>query len=116
MQKAAENAATEAGDGNDAYQAIVSDLACLIGQVQASLSRIERAIACESSPASAAAVDAEIVVLDDITPRYAKAGAMLMACDAGLGAAIEFLREARAMEPPPELAACCGFRFPRRIP
>jgi hypothetical protein len=99
MQKAAENnAAAEAGDGNDAYRAIVSDLTCLIGQVQASLLRIESAIACETSPASAAAVDAEIIVLDDITPRYAKAGAVLMACDAGLGAALEFLLEARAME------------------
>jgi hypothetical protein len=99
MQKAAENnAAAEAGDGNDAYQAIVSDLTCLIGQVQASLSRIERAIAREASLASAAAVNAEIIVLDDITPRYAKAGAMLLACDAGLGAAIGFLREATAME------------------
>jgi hypothetical protein len=98
MQKAAENnAAAEAGDGNDAYQAIVSDLTCLIGQVQASLSRIERAIACETSLASAATVDAEIIVLDDITPRYVKAGAVLMACDAGLGAALEFLLEARAM-------------------
>jgi hypothetical protein len=99
MQKAAENnVATEPGDGNDAYQAIVSDLTCLIGQVKASLLRIERAIACETSPASAAAADTEIIVLDDITPRYVKAGAVLKACDEGLGAALEFLLEARAIE------------------
>jgi hypothetical protein len=60
MQKAAENnIATEAVDGNDAYQSIVSDLMCLIGQVQASLSRIESAIACETSLASAEAADAD---------------------------------------------------------
>jgi hypothetical protein len=99
MQKAAEdNVAAEAGDGNDAYQAIVSDLTCLIGRVQASLSRIESVIACETSPASADAADADIIVLDDITPRYVKAGAVLKACDAGLGAALEFLLEARALE------------------
>ncbi|WP_027581645.1 hypothetical protein [Bradyrhizobium sp. Ai1a-2] len=99
MQKAAEkDIATEAFDGNDAYQSIVSDLMCLIGQVQASLFRIESAIACETSLASADAADAEIVVLDDITPRYAKAGAALKACNSGLGAALEFLLEAKAME------------------
>ncbi|WP_454621839.1 hypothetical protein [Bradyrhizobium cenepequi] len=100
MQKAAENIiATEAVDGIDAYQTIVSDLMCLIGQVQASLSRIESAIACETSLVSTDAADSDIVVLDDVTPRYAKAGAALKACDAGLGAALEFLLEAKAMEP-----------------
>jgi hypothetical protein len=99
MQKAAENTiATEAVDGNDAYQSIVSDLMCLIGQVKASLSRIEGAIACETSLASAEAIDCDIIVLDDVTPRYAKAGAALKACDADLGAALEFLLEAKEIE------------------
>ncbi|MGY3620163.1 hypothetical protein [Bradyrhizobium sp. USDA 10063] len=99
MQKAAEeNIATEAVDGNDAYQSIVSDLTCLIGQVQASLSRIESAIACETSLASADGADTDIIVLDDVTPRYARAGAVLKACDEGLGAALEFLLEATAIE------------------
>jgi hypothetical protein len=99
MQKAAENSiATEAVDGNDAYQSIVSDLMCLIGQVQASLSRIETAIACETSLACTEAADSDIIVLDDVTPRYAKAGAALKACDADLGAALEFLLDAKAMQ------------------
>ncbi|MDI4237698.1 hypothetical protein OZ411_33335 [Bradyrhizobium sp. Arg237L] len=99
MQKAAKSdIVIEAVDGNDAYQSIVSDLMCLIGQVQASLLRIESAIACETSPASTDAADTGIIVLDDVTPRYAKAGAVLKACDAGLGAALEFLLEAKAME------------------
>ena len=98
MQKAAENNnASEAIDGIDAYQAIVSDLTCLIGQVQASLSRIEIAIACETSLASAEAANSDVIVLDDVTPRYAKAEAALKACDAGLGAALEFLLEAKAI-------------------
>jgi hypothetical protein len=99
MQKAAENnIAAEAVDGNDAYRSIVSDLMCLIGQVQASLSRIESAIACEASLASTEAADADIIVLDDVTPRYAKVGTALKACDAGLGAALEFLLEAQEIE------------------
>ncbi|MCA1457456.1 hypothetical protein I6F35_30410 [Bradyrhizobium sp. BRP22] len=99
MQKAAENnIATETVEGNDAYRSIVSDLKCLIGQVQASLSRVESAIACEASLASAEAIDDDIIVLDDITPRYARAGEVLKACDADLGAALEFLLEVKAME------------------
>ncbi|MGY3606933.1 MULTISPECIES: hypothetical protein [unclassified Bradyrhizobium] len=99
MQKAAgNNIAAKAVDGNDAYESIVSDLMCLIGQVQASLSRIENAIVCETSLASMEAADADIFVLDDVTPRYAVAGAALKACDAGLGAALEFLLEAKAIE------------------
>ncbi|MCA6111898.1 hypothetical protein [Bradyrhizobium cenepequi] len=99
MQKAAENdPATEAVDGIDAYQTIVSDLICLIGQVQASLSRIESVIAYETSLACAEAADANIIVLDDVTPRYTKAGAALKACDAGLGAALGFLLEVKAIE------------------
>jgi hypothetical protein len=38
-------------------------------------------------------VAANVVVLDDVTPRYLKAGAGLKACDAGLGVALHFLRE-----------------------
>lgn len=34
-----------------------------------------------------------MVVLDDFTPRYLKAGAALKACDTGLGIALHFHRE-----------------------
>jgi hypothetical protein len=34
---------------------------------------------------------AGIIVLDDVTPRHAKASAALKACDAGLGAALDLL-------------------------
>jgi hypothetical protein len=96
MRKVAENnIAAGVIEGNEAYQSIVSDLVCLIGQVQASLSRIESAIACETSLAPTEAADADIIVLDDVTPRYARAGAALKACDADLGAALKFLLDAR---------------------
>jgi hypothetical protein len=35
-------------------------------------------------------VAANVVVLDDVTPRYLKAGEALKACDAGLGVALHF--------------------------
>jgi hypothetical protein len=53
---------------------------------------IETAVAGEAS-AALAEVAANVVVLDDVTPRYLKAGAGLKACDAGLGVALHFLRE-----------------------
>jgi hypothetical protein len=64
----------------------VSDLVSLIEHVQASLQMIESAIARETSLGNEK-TSADNIVLDDITPRYAKAGAALKACDAGLGVA-----------------------------
>jgi hypothetical protein len=97
MQKAAkDNIAAGPGGGSDAYQSIVLDLMSLIGQVHANLLRIENAIARETSLAPGEAVDAGVIVLDDVTPRYAKAGEVLKACVADLGVALEFLLEAKA--------------------
>lgn len=85
----------DAADANDAYGAIVSDLVSLIAHVQASLSRIESVIACETSALGAEVPDTDIVVLDDVTPRYARAGALLKACDAGLSAALELMLDSQ---------------------
>ena len=92
MQKAAESNAA-IGDGSDAYQLIVSDLVSLIEHVQASLQRVEATIASETILGAHEA--SNIVVLDDVTPRYARAGAALKACDAGLAVALEFLPDPR---------------------
>jgi hypothetical protein len=54
-------------DRNDAYRSVVSDLVTLIGHVQASLTRIESAIAREISVGSQEA-SANVIVLDDVTP------------------------------------------------
>jgi len=87
-----------AGDGiemqpddlDDAYRLVVSDLVSLLGHVQASLKLIESAVAGETSGGHRDAA-ADIVVLDDLTPRYAKASAALKACDASLGITLPFL-------------------------
>lgn len=79
-------------DGDDIYQAVVADLASLIARVQASLAMIETAVAGEAA-ATLQDLISNVVVLDDFTPRYLKAGAALKACDTGLGIALHFHRE-----------------------
>jgi len=71
-----------AGDGSEiqpddhAYRLVVSDLVSLHGHVQASLKLIELAVASEASPGNHDAAP-NVIVLDDVTPRYAQASAAL---------------------------------------
>lgn len=90
MQNAAgDGIEVQPDDPNDAYRSVVSDLVSLLGHVQASLKRIESAVAGETSPGNHDA--ANIIELDDVTPRYAKASAALRACDASLGITLHLL-------------------------
>jgi hypothetical protein len=89
MQNAASSASTQSGGRNDTYRAIVSDLEALIRQLQASIKLIESAIA-EESPLGNQEIAANVVVLDDVTPRYMRANAALNACNAALGIALHF--------------------------
>ena len=68
----------------------MSDLVSLLGNVQASLKLIELAVASETSPGNHDAA-LNVIVLDDVTPRYAQASAALKACDASLGTTLHFL-------------------------
>jgi hypothetical protein len=93
MQSGTDSGTPAQSDDRDAiYHAVVADLASLIERIQASLAMIEAAVAGEAS-AAVAEMAANVVVLDDVTPRYLKAGAALKACDAGLGVALHFLSE-----------------------
>ena len=77
-------------DHNDTYSAVVSDLVNLIEHVQNGLRLIERMIAREvthESPESST----NVIVLDDVSPRYMKAAAAVQACDANLGIALRSL-------------------------
>jgi hypothetical protein len=87
----------QSDDRDDIYRAVVADLASLIEHIQASLTLIETALAKEAA-AAVQELAANVVVLDDVTPCYLKAGAALKACDAGLGVALHFLREPMASE------------------
>jgi hypothetical protein len=82
-------------DRNDGYGSIVSDIAALVEQVRASMKRIDQAIALETD--SGIEVDSDdVVVLDDVTPRYRNARAALTTCYTGLGAALYLLLDAKA--------------------
>ena len=79
---------------NESFEAIVSDLISLVEHVQASINLIEGAIARESSLGDDDA--GNVIVLDDITPQYLKAGHALRACSANLETALRSLYETRA--------------------
>jgi len=91
MQNATGDGIALGPDGqNDSYRSIVSDLVGLIEHVQASLRLVEQTMVRESSPGGQENA-ANVVVLDDVSPRYVKAAAALKACDANLGIALHFL-------------------------
>jgi hypothetical protein len=85
------------GDQNDDHHSIVSDLVSLIAHVQSSMTLIETAIATDSSAGNPEAA-ADLVELDDLTPRYQSARAALCACNAGLGVALLLLLNTKASD------------------
>ncbi|MDB5635353.1 MAG: hypothetical protein JWP51_261 [Bradyrhizobium sp.] len=109
MQDAAGGASAQSGSRNDSYRAIVSDLEALIQQVQASIKLIESAIVGES-PLGNQEIGANVVVLDDVTPRYVRANSALNACNAGLGIAMHFLQDHRTSRHGADQSAGCDPR------
>jgi hypothetical protein len=95
MQNAAGDGIALGPDGqNDSYRTVVSDLVGLIEHVQASLRLVEQTMVREGSPGGQENA-ANVVVLDDVSPRYVKAAAALKACDANLGIALHFVLDSR---------------------
>jgi len=93
MQTAAGDGVAQAPhDQNDAYRAVVSDLVGLVEHVQKSLRLIEGAIAGETPPGTPES-STNVIVLDDVSPRYMTAAAALQACDVNLGIALHSLRD-----------------------
>ena len=78
-----------ADDQIDSLGSIVADMTSLLGHVQASISRIEAAIRRETGSHDDDTGD--VMVLDDVTPCYAKATSALSACSIGLDAALQSL-------------------------
>ncbi len=73
------DACPPSGPPQDIRDRIVSDLGFLMTQIQASMRLIDAALACESSSGDEE-LPANVVVLDDVTPRYARANAALNTC------------------------------------
>ena len=95
MQCSRRRRRTAAHDQNAAYRAVVSDLV--------SLRLIEQTIARETSPETSHGGpegSTNIIVLDDVSPRYTKATAALQACDVDLGIALRSLLEVRGHASP----------------
>lgn len=76
--------------------AIISDLRCIIAQVREMLKLIEAEIAGGKAFQEGGAHD--IVVLDDVTPRYVQAGAVLRECDIRLSTAAHLLQGSMASD------------------
>ena len=95
INAAADNVAVCSDEGNEPHSLIVTDLVALIGHIRASLRLIDSAIAREALLAEQEAAS-DIFVLDDVTPCYLAASSALRACDAGLDAALDRLRDVDA--------------------
>ncbi len=83
----------------DSRQLIAADLRALITRIESSMRLIDAAMmeagVLETSLAHGdPAGSTDIFVLDDVTPRYARASAALNACRAGLDQAVQCLSEA----------------------
>jgi hypothetical protein len=101
MQDATAATAEPSDDRDHTYRFVVADLRCLVERIQASLALVEQAIIIEMS-AGKEDLAADVIVLDDVTPGYLKAGAALQACGAGLGLALHQLQG------PPRAAVGCS--------
>lgn len=102
-------ASIQSDSQNDGYRAIASDLVSLIEHVQTSIKLIESAIEREL-PLGNQEIGANVVILDDVTPRYVKASAALNACNAGLGVALHFLLDTRTSRSETEASAGSAHR------
>jgi hypothetical protein len=92
MQHAGGDGATVQSESrNEGYHSMVSELVLLIEHVQAGMKRLESAIASETAPVGEEPATG-IVVLDDVTPRYATVNAALCSCNTGLGVALRVLQ------------------------
>jgi hypothetical protein len=94
MKDAAGGSAIVPSEGrNESYHSIVSELVSLIEHVRTSMKLLESAIASEAAPDGQEA--ANVVILDDVTPRYAQASAALNSSNAGLSVALHLLQDTR---------------------
>jgi len=79
---------------NDGEGSIVSEFVSLTEHVRANLRLIESAIAMEPG-LSDPGTSANVVVLDDVTPRYQNARAALNTCNSSLEVTLHLLRDAK---------------------
>jgi hypothetical protein len=71
---------------------IACELSTLLDRIQASIEMLETAMVRDGFPGKPEHVG-DVVVLDDVAPRYAKAGEALIDCKRSLDAALKFLHD-----------------------
>ncbi|MDA9488588.1 hypothetical protein [Bradyrhizobium sp. CCBAU 11361] len=76
----------------ESRQLIAADLRCLIAQIESSMRLIDAAM-IDAGDSGDQAGSTGILVLDDVTPRYATASAALNLCRAGLCRALQYLSD-----------------------
>jgi hypothetical protein len=91
------DASAQSGDRNDSYQAVVAEFRALLERVQAGMNLVDAAIAGEVSLCHQE-IATNVVVLDDVTPRYLRASVALDTCNAGLRMALHVLQDARTAQ------------------
>jgi hypothetical protein len=77
-------------DRHDGFGSIVLEIVSLLERVQAITELVESAIAIES-PLGHREVAANLIVLDDVTPRYLNARSALNTCNASLEVTLHLL-------------------------
>jgi hypothetical protein len=93
QQTASKRATAPRQAARDPGDPLVEELQSLFDRVHAATCAIDAAIAREPA-SSGVEAEADVVVLDDVTPRYLRASSALQACDVHLGGALQFLRNA----------------------
>ena len=101
-------------DRYDGFGSIVLDIVSLIGRVQASTKLVKSAIAIES-PLGLPEIAADVVVLDDVTPRYLNARVTLNTCNASLEVTFHLLLDSKRSENGTDEAAEYDLRSARLV-
>ena len=101
-------------DRSDGFGSIVLNIVSLIERVQASTGLVESAIAIES-PLGHHEIAANIVVLDDVAPRYLNASAALNTCRASLEVPLHLLLDSGASQHGTDKAAEYDCRSARLV-
>ena len=89
QQTASKRATTPQQAACDPGDPLVKELQSLFDRVHAATCAIAR-----ESASSGVEAEADVVVLDDVTPRYLRASSALQACNVHLGGALQFPRNA----------------------
>jgi len=109
-----DSVSARSNDRYDGFGSIVLNIVSLIERVQASTGLVESAIAIES-PFGHHEIAANVVVLDDVTPRYLNARAALNTCRASFEVTLHLLLDSGTSQYGTDEAAEYDLRLARLV-